>query len=513
MAVDTFSAAGRVPAALPLISGSKRNALILIGVLTILRLVTAASLPLAFDEAYYWLWSKNLALGYYDHPPLIAFAIRAGTLLFGDTGFGVRFLPLVLSVAAGWAVWEAAEAILPGKAAGPAACILYNATLMVASQSMAATPDSLVLPAAALLLLAQAKLVETRNGVWWIAAGGALSVAFLAKYTALFLAAGIIVWLALAIEGRVWLKSPWPYLAAAMALCGFAPVLYWNATHNWLSLKFQLGRSVSGGFTLGYAAEFLAAQVALASPFVLFAAGVALFDDARAWPRTKSISIPAAVAWPALAYFAFHSVHDRVQGNWPSFIYPALAVLAVSALLAEEKPSVWAGALRLSRQLAFPAAVLILLVAYVQAFSGVLKLGHKDPIARITAVGFAPVAEEISAVAKRQGDAGIVTTSYAPAGWISFYLAPKLPVLQVTETYRWLATPIASPKLLQSPLLYVSQHPASDLPRARAAFANVRFVKTLTRVRNGAAIDTFTLFSVSGFHGKETPRIANATAP
>jgi hypothetical protein len=35
--------------------------------------------PLAFDEAYYWQWSKNLAWGYYDHPPLIAFMIRAGT--------------------------------------------------------------------------------------------------------------------------------------------------------------------------------------------------------------------------------------------------------------------------------------------------------------------------------------------------------------------------------------------------------------------------------------------------
>jgi hypothetical protein len=425
----------------------------------------------------------------------------------------VRFVSLVLSVAASWAVWEAADTVLPGKTAGPAACSLYNATLMVASQSMAATPDSLVLPSAAFLLLAQAKLAGTRNGAWWLAAGAALSVAFLAKYTALFLAAGVVVWLVFAREGRLWLKSPWPYLAAAMAVCGFAPVLYWNATHNWLSLKFQLGRTVSGGFTLGYAAEFLAAQLALASPFVLFAAGIALFDDTRAWPRTKNISISAALAWPALAYFVLHSVHDRVQGNWPSFIYPALTILAVSALLTEAKPSVWAAAMKLSRRLAFPAAALILLVAYVQAFSGVLKLGHKDPIARITAVGFAPVAEEISAIAKRQGNAGIVTTSYAPAGWIAFYLVPKLPVLQITETYRWLAAPAASPMLLQSPLLYVTQHPLSDLPRARAAFASVTFVKTLTRARNGAKIDTFTLFSVSGFHSKEAPRIANATAP
>ncbi len=66
----------------------------------------AAVLPLSFDEAYYWLWSKHLALSYYDHPPVIAYAIRAGTLLFGDTAFGVRIVPLLFSAGASWAVWR-----------------------------------------------------------------------------------------------------------------------------------------------------------------------------------------------------------------------------------------------------------------------------------------------------------------------------------------------------------------------------------------------------------------------
>ena len=50
--------------------------------------MAGALLPLSADEAYYWLWSRHLAAGYYDHPPAIAFVIRAGTLLFGDTPFG-----------------------------------------------------------------------------------------------------------------------------------------------------------------------------------------------------------------------------------------------------------------------------------------------------------------------------------------------------------------------------------------------------------------------------------------
>ncbi len=71
-----------------------------------LRLVMAAVLPLSADEAYYWLWSKHLAAGYYDHPPAIAFVIRFGTLLLGDSELGVRLGGVLLSILASWFVWR-----------------------------------------------------------------------------------------------------------------------------------------------------------------------------------------------------------------------------------------------------------------------------------------------------------------------------------------------------------------------------------------------------------------------
>src|SRR5579862_2769325 len=48
-----------------------------LAVLTGLRLLLAARFPLAPDEAYYWVWSRALAPGYFDHPPMIALWIRA----------------------------------------------------------------------------------------------------------------------------------------------------------------------------------------------------------------------------------------------------------------------------------------------------------------------------------------------------------------------------------------------------------------------------------------------------
>src|SRR5271154_3976437 len=54
---------------------------------------------LTFDEAYYTLWSRSLAWGYLDHPPMIAAWIRASTTLFGPSEFGVRALGTLIFAA------------------------------------------------------------------------------------------------------------------------------------------------------------------------------------------------------------------------------------------------------------------------------------------------------------------------------------------------------------------------------------------------------------------------------
>ena len=71
-----------------------------------LRLLLAALTPLTFDEAYYWTWSKHLAGGYYDHPPMVAIVIRLGTMLAGDTEFGVRLVSILLALPMSFAVYR-----------------------------------------------------------------------------------------------------------------------------------------------------------------------------------------------------------------------------------------------------------------------------------------------------------------------------------------------------------------------------------------------------------------------
>ena len=49
------------------------------------------------DEAYYWVYSRYLDWGYFDHPPMIGMLVKMGYAIFPNE-LGVRLFPLLLHV-------------------------------------------------------------------------------------------------------------------------------------------------------------------------------------------------------------------------------------------------------------------------------------------------------------------------------------------------------------------------------------------------------------------------------
>lgn len=477
---------------------TETRVLVFLGALVLIRAAVAALAPLAFDEAYYWLWSQHPAAGYLDHPPLIAFAIRAGTAIFGDVAFGVRFVPLLLLVAASWAIWRSGAILLESERGGAVAALLFNLTLMANVEGVLATPDAPAMAAAAFFLFFLAKVAETGRGVWWLAAGAAGGLALLAKYTAPFLGVGALLWLILDRKERRWLGGPWPYLGALLALALFTPTLLWNAQHGWISFAKQFGRVGEGGFTLRYLGEFLAGQIGLATPFIAVLAMAGLTNAAAPGRRSRSaLLLPAALVAPAVAYFLWHSLHARVQGNWPSFLYPALSIAAAAAWDGTGK-STGARIVAFSRKAAVPTATVLTLFVYAQIFWPLLPLpGLRDPVARGLAVGYAPLAAAIDAKRKEAGANLVLTTSYAQTGWLAFYLPPHPPVVQLNERERWLNEPPPSAALFSAPALYVTEDWRDMKALLASRFAEVAPLARIPRLRAGMPIETYVLYRVA----------------
>ena len=309
-----------------------RNTALTVLALVALRLVAAAWTPLTFDEAYYWMWSKHLAGGYYDHPPAVAFVIRAGTMIAGDTELGVRLVSILLALPMSFAVYRAAAILFGGKRVAATAAILLNVTLMAAVGTLIVTPDAPLLVASSFVLFFLAKVLETGRGAWWLAVGAAVGAALLSKYTALFFGPAILIWLVAVPKLRRWLISPWPYLGGLVALAIFAPVILWNADHHWVSFLKQFGRARIEDFRPAFIAELIPTQIAFATPLVFILGAMGL--HALVWRNAGAFAARALINsmfWTIVVYFIWHSLHARVEANWFAPVYPAMVIAAAVA--------------------------------------------------------------------------------------------------------------------------------------------------------------------------------------
>lgn len=480
-----------------------RFVVLLIAGLMLLRLACAAVVPLAFDEAYYWTWSKNLSISYYDHPPMVALIIRLGTLIAGDNELGVRLISVLLGIPATWAVWRSAAILFADARLAATAALFFNLTLIVAAGTIVVTPDDPLLFATAFVLFFLAKVAETDEGGWWLAVGAAAGAALLSKYTALLLGASIASWLLIVPEKRRWLATPWPWLGGAVALALFAPVVIWNSDHRWASFIKQFGRVRVEHWTPHDVGLYVASQIGMATPsiFILGLMGLWAFGRGKGGTQTARILIGALV-WPVLLYFLWHSLHAQVQGDWTAPIFPALVIAAAAAVHVCNWRDGWARLAEWSHRLAVPVGLAIIGIVYLQAAFGLVPFGSMDPTARDIGAGWAELAAQIDAIRVERGARAVLTTSYAATGWLSFYLPGRPPVIQFNERIRWVNEPAPDPALFRGPLLYVCRGTCKLAPAVRARYQSFEEVAQFSRQRRGVTIETYRLYRVSGPKGE-----------
>jgi 4-amino-4-deoxy-L-arabinose transferase-like glycosyltransferase len=369
-------------------SGDQRwtIAVSIVSAAALVRLVFAGVLPVFPDEAYYWEWSRRLAAGYFDHPPMVALLIRAGTSIFGPTPIGIR----LGSIVAGWIASLFTIMMARRIAAGDAtiavrAAIIMSVLPLAAAGLVLATPDVPLLAATAATLYCVLRAVEAGHDLrasirWWAAAGVALGTAFLSKYTAVLVPLGVLVAFTTRPSLRWRLKDYGPYVACVLAALVFLPVVVWNARNDWVSFAFQLkhGLSTPQGSALVAAwkheGDLFGGQAALVSPILFVLMGVVVW---RSFDQTATDSerVLGIVAFVCFAFFVVSAFRQRVEPNWPATAYvPATVLLARRLRTRRREKWIRAGVV---------LGGLMSVAIYAQGLTPVLPIAPpRDPVAR-----------------------------------------------------------------------------------------------------------------------------------
>jgi 4-amino-4-deoxy-L-arabinose transferase-like glycosyltransferase len=284
------------------------------------------TLPLHFDEAYYWVWSKQPQLSYFDHPPMIAWLISLTTLL-GDAEWLIRLVPIGCAALTGLTIWRLAVLIYTPAIADKALLIFLLSPLAQMGFTLA-TPDAPLILGWSLTLLCAYRAIFEQQRRWYHLAGLAAGFALLSKYTAVLLLPALLGFLFCSSYRRQLFQPP-VWLAIGFALLLFSPVILWNAGQDWVSFRFQMNHGFAGQQSPQAATffEYLGVQaVALGPLFFLFL----LYLIGRFMPAMLRDEKQAFLLWPCLTvlgFFAYAALFKRTEGNWAAPAYVSGIIL------------------------------------------------------------------------------------------------------------------------------------------------------------------------------------------
>ena len=318
----------------------RQPALLLAAALWAWRAAYAPFVNLFPEEAYYWSYAKHLDYGYLDHPPMVAWLIATGTAVFGDTEFGVRVGALLCSLVTSFFVYRLAALLYDRRAAAGAVLAVQVLPIFFLS-GIVMTPDAPLAAAWAATLYFLARAIFRESAGAWLGVGVALGLGMLSKYTLALLGPATLLFLALDPASRRWFRHPAPYLAVALSVVLFSPVVAWNAAHHWASFAFQTtGRTRERRhFALH---ELAGAIVGVLTPVGVWLAALALGPAPDPHLRRRRLFARVFTGVP-LAVFVVFSLTHRVKLNWTGPLWlatiPGVAALLADAWNAPDRPS------------------------------------------------------------------------------------------------------------------------------------------------------------------------------
>jgi len=300
--------------------------------------IASGRLYLAPDEAHYWTWSKRLDWSYYSKGPMVAYLIALSTRLGGDTDFYVRLPAVILSAGTGLLIFSLARNLYGSARAGFDAVLLVAAMPLAQAGSILMTIDAPLVFFWVLVLFSTHRALEGDHDGWWLLAGAALGFGLLSKYTMAVMIPQVFLYLALSRGHRSWFSRPGPYLALGTGLLLFVPVVWWNATHGWISFRHLLGQ-IGGGkiavWPLKSLGEFTGSQIAVVTPILFTLLMIGMWSVGRAGLGRRADDASLFLfcgSVPLLLVCLIVSLWTKVQANWAAPTYIAAAIAAAAWL-------------------------------------------------------------------------------------------------------------------------------------------------------------------------------------
>ena len=288
----------------------------------ILRTILLMFTTLIDDEAHYALWTKHLPFGFFDHGAGIAFFMKSSMIIFGNTGFGVRFGSIIISILVSVLLYlflkkekDENTAII--------SVILFNTIPFFAGLSLIVTIDTPMFYFLLLAIMAYYKAIYSNKNYFYLA-GFLFGFSLLSKEGAIFVGASISFFTLISKNRKSIFSSKEFYLSFIVAAIVYSPFIIYNFQTDFTFIKYALDRQLQKPGSINRTLDFWGAQIGLYSPlfFILFCYLIVKVSiDFFKKKEIENNFYFALISLLPFIYILQKSFKNKLEVNWALFIY------------------------------------------------------------------------------------------------------------------------------------------------------------------------------------------------
>jgi hypothetical protein len=282
----------------------------------IINLIQAYYTEVLSDEAYYGLYGKHLAWGYFDHPPMVALLIKVSSLFF-DGNLGIRFMTVLLELFTLLFIWKIIDDPQPDQYKVFTFFIITGSICLFAAYGFFTTPDAPLLFFTAFFLYSYKKYLADQN--WKSLVFLSLSMAGLiySKYQAV-LVIGLVV-----LSNIKLLRSYKFWIACVVVFILLTPHIWWQIANDYPSFRYHLVER-SEGFRWHHLLEYLPNQLAVFNPLVF---GAVAYIIVKKRPVDLFSRALYYLITGFIGFFAITSLRGHVEPQWTIACSVAMIIL------------------------------------------------------------------------------------------------------------------------------------------------------------------------------------------
>jgi hypothetical protein len=280
-------------------------------VIFIFQIFVAMGFELAHDEAYYWLYSKNLDWGFFDHPPFVGFVINLFSFLpksefsvrigFIILQFATLFLLLNLTSLSSTAVW------------------LYFSFPLASFAGLLALPDMCLLFMTACYCFALKNYLENESSKSIILLAITIPLVLYAKYHGI-----LLIFFTLVAVPSLFKKRSF-YFIFAISLLLFLPHFLWQYQHDFSTLRYHFLERPRSEFSIKRVLEYVGTQIGLAG----FLIGPVIWKMVFSRKTTTAFErAMKTISLGTILFFLISTFSKKFEANWTIFLTIPLIYLS-----------------------------------------------------------------------------------------------------------------------------------------------------------------------------------------